>query len=385
MQRACACALLHKGRTFIANCGSSNDDNAAINIIQQLGATVNCTANNTIVVTHEGDATVADTINCFESGLSARLFTPIAAMYNHAITVTGTGSLLARPMDAYAAVLPELGVVFSAQDNKLPITVTGPLQPKEITIDGGISSQFLSGLLITYAFAATDTVTLHVTDLKSKPYIDLTVQMLNYFGKSVINDNYQSFTIAPSNENQLSDIYINIEADYSAAANFVVAKAMKGGIEIEGLNPNSLQADKEIMNVVNDGNHAFDFDATDCPDLIPILAIYAGQCTGSSKLKGLERLIHKESNRIESTTAMLQQLGIGYSVDNDELTINDGAPFNSCTINSYNDHRIVMAAAIATLNATGDIIIADADAVNKSFPKFFDTLKAIGVDCQLVN
>lgn len=384
MQRACACALLHKGKTIIAHPGNSNDDKAAIDIIQQIGAVVDCTGEHTIEVTHNDNPTIADTIDCHESGLAARLFIPIAALQHKEITVTGSGSLLNRPMTDHIETLPKLQVNIAAENNTLPITVTGPLQPESVTVDGSMSSQFLSGLLITYAFAATEEVTIKATNLNSQPYIDLTLQMLQYFGKNVTNDNYESFTITPSESDDTPDIYINIESDWSAAANFYVAKILGADITIENLNTASLQADKAIANVATDKKEPFEFDATHCPDLIPILSVYAAACTGNSKIKGIQRLVHKESNRIESTTAMLQSLGIAHQLTDDELIVT-GGDLKSCTINSYNDHRIVLAGAIAALFTDGPVTIEGAEAVNKSFPAFFDTLIAAGVDCQLVN
>lgn len=384
MQRACACATLHRGRTFIANPGTSQDEQAAISIIQQLGATVDCISDDTIVVTHEDNSKAADTLDCRESGLAARLFIPIAALQEKEITITGSGSLLQRPMHIYSDMLPGLDVATHVQDGHLPVTVKGPLQPKDITVDGSLSSQFLSGLLIAYAFSATEEVRITVNNLNSKPYIDLTLQMLEYFGKTVTHDQYQLFTITPSNDADEQDVYINVEADWSAAANFYVAKALGVDVTINNLNNNSLQADQAISRVVNDGNNAFKYDATDSPDLIPVLSIYAAVCNGQSKLLGMNRLLHKESNRIESVTNMLEQLGVVYKLNEDELIVEGNHSFKSCTIDSYNDHRIVMAAAIAGLFADGPVTIKQAEAVNKSYPEFFKALTDIGVDCQLV-
>lgn len=385
MQRVCACALLHKGKTFIANPGYSNDDKAAINIIEDLGATVEYTEQNTIIINSHTTTEINTKIDCGESGLSARLFTPIAALQNKQITITGTGSLLQRPMTEYVALLPQLGVLVQSNNNQLPLTVTGPLQPKDITLDGSMSSQFLSGLLISFAFAAKEEVTINVTNLNSKPYIDLTLHVLKNFGRQITNNNYQSFTITPTVFGEVPDVYINIEADWSAAANFIVAKAMGADIDINHLSNDSLQADTAINSVITDSKDAFHFDATNCPDLFPILAIYAAYCNGESSICGLNRLIHKESNRIISISEMLNHFGVSFRIEGDTLTISGGNGFKACTIDAHNDHRIVMAAAIAALHADGMVTINGAQAVNKSYPDFFDTLQSAGVDCQLVN
>lgn len=385
MQRVCALALLYPGKTVIHNPGQSEDDKAALDIIQQLGATISYSPDNSIVITSSGLQPASNNIHCGESGLSARLFIPIAAMCDNEMTITGAGSLMKRPMTEYVNVLPQLHASVIASNDCLPMIVKGPLQPANITVDGSLSSQFLSGLLIAYAFATLKPVIIQVTNLKSKPYIDLTLELLKRFDIEVVNQNYEAFTILPPVFSFDRLTIADIESDWSAAANFVVAQAMAADIVINGLNSNSVQADRAISSVVNNKQQPFNFDATDCPDLIPILSVYAGYCRGESRIIGLHRLEHKESNRIASTTAMLTQLGVSYTIEGDVLVIEGGQSFKGCTVDGYNDHRIVMAAAIAALNADGPVTITDADAVNKSYPAFFETLSSLGVDCQLVN
>lgn len=381
MQRACAAALLHTGKTIINNPGISGDDKAALNIIQQLGAHVRH-SKDYVEITSHGINPNSGVINCQESGLSARLFIPIAALYHQSLTITGKGSLLSRPMDVFGEIFPPLGVSIQRNNNLLPITIKGPLHPQNISIDGSLSSQFLTGLLFAYAFAAKEAVTITVTNLNSKPYIDLTLDVLRQFGKNITNNSYQSFTIHPQSALH-DDVELTIEADWSAASNFVVASAITNGIEIRHLNTPSLQADSAILQVVNKERTAFDFDATDCPDLMPILAIYAGACNGTSIIRGTNRLIHKESNRITSTTALLDKLGVEFELGDNTIKITGVQQFKSCVVNSYNDHRIAMAAAIAALYADGDIKINQAEAVAKSYPDFFKDLAALGVKCNL--
>lgn len=384
MQRACAAALLHKGTTRIMNPGTSKDDIAALNIIRHLGAVITSLPDNQIEIESNGISPLHNTIHCNESGLSARLFVPIAALCAKEITITGEGSLLGRPMTEYMKILPSLGVKISAENNCLPVKVHGPLQPADITIDGSVSSQFLSGLLFVYAFSATQPVTIHVTDLKSKPYIDLTLKKLRHFGLHVTNQDYKAFTIQPTQRAENTKYVIDVEADWSAAANFIVANAMGAELSFRQINIDSVQADMAILYAINDSNRAFDFDATDCPDLIPILSIYAGHCSGTSRISGLNRLSYKESNRIISTADMLSQLGIQHTVLEDTLEVTGGNPYRSCTVDSYNDHRIVMAASIAAMNADGPVTILNADAVSKSYPEFFGTLAETGIQCEFL-
>lgn len=381
MQRACAAALLHTGKTIINNPGISDDDKAALNIIQQLGAHVRH-SKDYVEITSHGINPIGDTINCHESGLSARLFIPIAALYHQQLTITGEGSLLSRPMNVFGEIFPSLGVSIQSNHNLLPVTIKGPLHPNNITIDGSLSSQFLTGLLFAYAFAAKEVVTITVNNLNSKPYVDLTLDVLYRFGKKITNNNYESFTIYPQPALH-DDVEITIEADWSGASNFVVANTIAGGIDIKNLNKSSLQADSAVLQVVTNERIAFIFDATDCPDLIPVLAIYAGTCDGTSIISGINRLIHKESNRITSTTALLDKLGVEFELGDNTIKITGVQQYKSCVVDSYNDHRIAMAAAIAALYADGDITINHAEAVEKSYPDFFKDLAALGVKCNL--
>src|SRR4051794_37530099 len=190
MQRACAAALVKGCVTIIQNPGISNDDKAALDIIQQLGATIDNRGDH-LMIASNGVIPVLDTIHCGESGLSIRMFTPIAALSKQAITITGEGSLTKRPMDFFEAVLPELQVTVKSNNGKVPLRVQGPLQPAIITIDGSLSSQYLTGLLFAYAASNATNVSINVQNLASKPYVDLTMGFLKTFGLHVpVNNNY---------------------------------------------------------------------------------------------------------------------------------------------------------------------------------------------------
>jgi len=398
MQRVCAAALLHKGKTIIHNQSYSEDDKASLHIIQQLGAKIISQDAHILIIESDGATPVSNTIDCGESGLAARLFTPIAALAGKEITITGKGSLLNRSMDEFETILPQLGVELKNFNGSLPLKMQGRLQAKDITINGDVSSQYLSGLLFAFAYAATKPVAIQVQNLKSKPYIDLTLQVLKHFGKDIAHDNYTAFYITPSTS-AVQTVEINIEGDWSNASYWLVAAATSGDITIEGLDSKSVQADKEILALLQQIGaqvqqqekniqitaaplQEFEFDATDCPDLFPTLAILAAKCKGESYIKGIHRLWHKESNRIESITEMLHQFNIHYSIEDDALCIRYQNKFDYATIDSYNDHRIAMAAAIGALHAKGPVTITGAEAVNKSYPNFFKTLISLGVTVQ---
>ena len=402
MQRVCAGALLNAGKTTIFNPGYSDDDQAAIRIMQQLGATIISQVENMIEINSKGINPIDNHINCSESGLSARLFAPIAALSHSKIVINGKGSLLQRPMDMYGKIFTALDVLVSDFNGYLPISVHGPLQPKSIKIEGSMSSQFLSGILFAQSFSAHEAIVIEVDNLKSKPYIDLTIQVLSIFGKHITHDNYQVFYIDPTVFETKKEVAITIESDWGSAAYWLAAGAMLGSIKVTGLEFDSKQADRTILNVLQDiganltataseilikagKRAAFEFNATDCPDLFPILSILATGCEGESRIMGIHRLLHKESNRFESIKDMLTQFNAPFYSDNDTFYIKGVDKLQSCIINSYNDHRIVMAAAIGALRANGPVSINGAEAVNKSYPDFFRHLSSLGIDYSLIN
>jgi 3-phosphoshikimate 1-carboxyvinyltransferase len=398
-QRAYAGALLHTGATVVHNAGHSADEDAALLVIQQLGAKVNVGEHIEILST--GVKPVSGIISCGESGLAARLFTPVAALYDGNVEVGGAGSLLRRPMDGFADVLPALNVSVGGFTGYLPFSVRGPLQGRSIQINAAAGSQFLSGLLFAISAAAKEAVTIEVANLKSKPYIDLTLSVLAHFGKSVTHHNYKQFYIDPSLYVHKEAIDISIEADWSSAAFLLVAGAIAGNIVVRNVAIDSTQADRAILDVlatagaeIKSGDNyisvtkkrlqAFDFDATDSPDLFPILSVLAACCMGESSIAGVHRLFYKESNRVESITEMLQDFAVPFSVEDDTLFITGVPQLQGTVIDAYSDHRIVMAAAVGALCANGPVEIAGAEAVNKSYPAFFKDLTLCGGKCILV-
>lgn len=400
MQRACALALLNNGITIIKNPGKSNDDVAAINIIKQLGATLVYQTNGDLQVTSNGKVNYTGEINCWESGLSLRMFAAIAALSDQPVILSGEGSLLKRPMGFFDEIFPLLKVSIGSDKGFLPINIKGPLEIKNITFDASLSSQYLTGILFAFAKAAQHTVTVKVNNLKSKPYIDLSIEMLDHFGYHVQHKNYTEFTIDPVAESQKEIIYCT-EGDWSGAAFLLVAGATAGAIKVQGLDINSTQADKAIITVlqscgadlkidndyiaVNAENklEPFSFDATDCPDLFPPLVALAASCKGTSIIKGVSRLVAKESDREKALTDVFWKMNIKVITEGDTMIIKGGTGIKAATVNAHHDHRIAMACAIAGLNADGKMVIHDAAVVSKSYPDFFEHLKLLGAAVSL--
>lgn len=407
MQRACAAALLHNGETIINNPGKSNDDLAALDIIQKLGAVISVSDNEKLVISAHGINPVSGEINCGESGLSIRMFTPIAALSHQPITINGTGSLLKRPMDFFDDIFPQLDIEVVSNMGMLPIKIKGPLQPKDITIDGSLSSQFLTGLLFAFAKAATQPVTITVNNLKSKPYIDLTLQVMKHFGYAVENNNYESFTIKPSNPLTDKPITYTVEGDWSGGAFLLVAGAIAGKITLKGLDPFSTQADKAVLEAIiasgatisieekqieiappSTGVSAlkpFHFNATDCPDLFPPLVALAAYCNGTTVIEGVSRLAHKESNRGLTLQEEFAKMGVEIVLQDDLMMVKGGSGLKGAVVHSRHDHRIAMACAVAALQATGETVVEEAEAINKSYPDFYRHLQLLNAGVSLTD
>ncbi|TXH21151.1 MAG: 3-phosphoshikimate 1-carboxyvinyltransferase [Chitinophagaceae bacterium] len=408
MQRACAAALLSKNECHIFNPGHSNDDKAALDIIQKLGATVTVIDENVIIINsdytrHSNIQSVSDSINCGESGLSIRMFTPIAALAENPITIKGEGSLTIRPMNFFDEILPLLDVKIQSNEGKLPMQIHGPLKAKNITVDGSLSSQFLTGLLMAYAASAiSEEITITVKDLKSKPYIDLTLDVMHNFGLSVPeNKNYEQFIFKKSELENSKDskIHYTVEGDWSGGAFLLVAGAICGNIKVRGLQINSTQADKAILDALIAANagitidakeislhaaslKAFNFDATDCPDLFPPLVALASYCDGITVIKGVSRLAHKESNRGLTLQEEFGKMGVKIELIGDEMKIHGGVGVKGADVHSRHDHRIAMACAVAALKADGITTIEDAEAINKSYPDFYKHIEILGASIE---
>jgi 3-phosphoshikimate 1-carboxyvinyltransferase len=402
MQRACAAALIRQGKTVLHNPGVSADDQAALGIIQQLGAQVQ-QLDGAVQVTSDGIKPVGQTINCGESGLSVRMFTSIAALSEQELSVTGTGSLTRRPLGFFNDVLPQLEVSCESNNGTLPLRIKGPLQPKDIEVDGTLSSQFLTGLLFSYAAADASDVTIKVNHLNSKPYIDLTLQVIEAFGlKSPVNRNYEAFYFPPTGpKGAASDATLGftVEGDWSGAAFLLVAGAVNGDIIVKELDVFSTQADKAILQALMQAGtlisieeqqlhvrksslKAFHFNAVDCPDLFPPLVALAAYCEGTSVIEGVHRLTHKESNRALTLQEEFGKMGIDVSFQ-DDLMLIKGGTVREASVHAHHDHRIAMACAVAALQGTGAVAIDDAQAVNKSYPQFWEHLQQLGAPVTL--
>ena len=387
-QRALAAALLSDGETTLSNIELCDDTRYAMNVITGLGASVRQTGPTEYVI-RGGLAPITDTINTGESGLATRLFTPIAALCDRRMTITGTGTMLRRPIGMMIDPLRNLGVQVRS-NGYLPITVQGPLRGGETDVEAYVSSQFPTGLLMSLPLAEGDTI-LHVEQPNSLPYLAVTVDLASKFRIRMEHNGFREFFIPGGQHYHPAKLHI--EGDWSSAAFMLVAGAIAGEVTAKRMNTLSLQADLAIIQALTKAGAViittpdeitvrkreltgFDFDATQRPDLFPILAVLGANCEGTTHIRGVNRLVYKESNRAEAIVSEYTKLGMDVALEDDVMTVRGGS-LSGGTIDSCNDHRIAMAAAIAALAASGPVTITNAQAVTKSYPRFWDDLDSI--------
>ena len=391
-QRAIALALLAKGRTVLRNIEFCKDTRSALKCIEALGAKVEYLDESTIAI-EGGLNPLSNTLYVGESGLATRLFTPIASLNRTPITVQGEGTLLYRPMTMMVDPLRQLGVTVRDGGGFLPIEVQGPIHGGEICVDGSISSQFITGLLLALPLAKEDT-TLHVDSPVSTPYIDMTIDTAHRFGIEIMHNegDYSEFFIKGGQQYTPTDLAI--EGDWSGASTMLVAGAIAGEVTVKNISTLSKQADTAICHALERAGagiiieqdsvtvskrplRAFEFDATNSPDLFPALAALAAAAEGESVIIGTERLRHKESDRAETIRQEYEKLGIEVDISEDNIMKIRGGKIHPAQTFSHDDHRIAMSLAVTALRSTGEIKIENAECVEKSYPTFFEDLESI--------
>ncbi|WP_300798318.1 3-phosphoshikimate 1-carboxyvinyltransferase [uncultured Alistipes sp.] len=390
-QRALAASLLCDGTSVLHNIEFCDDTRSALRCIRTLGAKVTQTGDALSIA--GGLHPVERRLLVGESGLATRLFTPIASLCTSPIRIEGEGTLLRRPMGMMVSPLRQLGVQVKERGGRLPFEVCGPLHGGEAEVDGSVSSQFITGLLLALPRAAGDT-TLHVRDAVSTPYLDMTLDTASRFGVEIFQRDYEEFYIPGAQRYCATELHI--EGDWSAAAMLLVAGATAGEVTVRNVPMLSKQADTAICTalvragaaVINDVHsvtaahrplRAFEFDATHCPDLFPALAALAAAAEGVSVLHGTSRLRHKESDRAEAIREEYGRLGIEVDLpDGDVMTIRGGV-IRGGRVDSHEDHRMAMSLAVAALRAEGDVTIEGTECVAKSYPDFFEDLESIRI------
>lgn len=388
-QRAILASALSNGTTEISNCGKSDDVLSMMKVVEQFGAELKL-QNEILYVKGIQQIAFEGKYNVGESGLACRLLTPLFALHANQIEVAGKGTILNRNMHFFEQFFSHTTLEFKTNEHKLPFTINGELKGGEFELDFSESSQYLSGLLMALPLANNPS-RIFANNVVSKPYVQMTLNTLRQFGIVVEHQNFEEFTISAP-QKYLATNY-HVEGDWSAASYWLVASALGMNIEVCGLNMASLQADKMILNafvaagcVIQNGNgikingekrHAFEFDASDCPDLFPALVTFAALTEGTSILHGVHRLLNKESNRAKALQTEFKKIGVTIELVENSMKIYGVNELISAKVSSHHDHRIAMTLAIAGLFSTSGIEIEHAEAVNKSYPDFWEVLESL--------
>ncbi len=387
-QRAIFAAALSKGTTRIVGLGKSNDELAMLRNVQELGAIVRVVSEDCIEIIGIQEFPSFAELNAGESGLGLRLITSVCAGQAGKFIIHGEGSLLQRPQLFFEEHLTQMGVQVISQKGYLPLIIHGKMHGGAVEIDGSASSQFLSGMLMSLPLIEEDS-TLIVGNLKSIPYVQMTLNTLAAFGILVEHENFERFSIR-GNQAYGCDEY-TVEGDWSSASYWLVAAALGHSVSISGLNLESAQADKHLLEILENANctiqhsdgqitvdgskrKAFTADATHCPDLFPALVTLAAFSDGISTISGVHRLKNKESDRGIVLQQEFGKLGLIIELVNDEMIIHGGTKLIPTEVDSHNDHRIAMCLAIAATKLDGEMTIAGAEAVSKSYPSFWEDL-----------
>lgn len=384
-QRALLAASLASGTSDLKNLGSCKDTDALTEVLRNLGVVIDSGK-----VTGPLSYNSSKENDTYESGLATRLLIPVLALSSMPLRIIGRGSILSRRMDFLVEPLRNLGVTLSLTDGCLPAIVKGPLRPSSLTLDCRESSQFLSGLLFALPLLSSDSK-ITAQNLNSRPYIDMTLETLSRFGISIRSENDTFFV--PGNQKYRPTTY-EVEGDWSAISTIAVAPGCK---TIRGLNTDSKQADRAILKVLDITGvryqqlgsdikifdttpSSFRFDAKDCPDLFPALAVLAVRAKdGVSEIAGTDRLFNKESNRLLSIAGEFSKMGVSVDISIPNLLrIQGGQRIHAATVDSHNDHRIAMAlASLALLAEDGRTTITGAESVNKSYRNFWNDFNSL--------
>ena len=383
--RAVICAALADGVSTLSGITMSKDIEATISSMTALGASFEINGDIVTVKGISGGIDGTAEIDCNESGSTLRFIMPVAAALGVKSVFIGKGRLPRRPIDIYKRELKNHGITFHTEE--MPYEISGILTGGKYEIEGNVSSQFITGLLFALPLAKEDSEIIMTSHLESRPYVDITIDILRRYGIE-ISETENSFLIkgnqkyTPYNE--------HIEGDYSQAAFFFVANALGSDVNILNLKEDSVQGDKAITDIIadtlkNGSVTGYKADCSDIPDLVPILSVLGAYGNMPSTIYNAERLRIKESDRLAACADMLNNLGGNVTVTSDGLEILPTNGLNGGTIDSYGDHRIVMAAAIAALNCKGDVIIKGAEAAEKSYPTFFEDYVKLGGKADVID
>lgn len=393
--RALISSSLAEGNSKISKVGFSKDIDATIGALRTLG--VNIKEDRFLgEISVEGSGKInpiSNKINCFESGSTLRFLIPLACTTGINITFTGQGKLVERPLQEYYKIFEKQSVNYSTNHGKLPLTVNGKISHGEYKVRGDVSSQFITGLLFALPILKGNSSIILTTPLESKAYVDLTIDMLKKFKIKIDNRDYKKFFIKGNQRYEKSQY--KVEGDFSQGAFWIIAGILGSNLWCCGMNTDSLQGDKAILKIIEkmEGKISIDgkkirgeksstkseiIDVSQCPDLVPIIAVLAALSQGTTEIINAGRLRFKESDRLKAIATELNKIGGIVEEKGQGLIIKGTKFFTGGIVESWNDHRIAMAMAIASIKCKNPLIIKNADCVNKSYPNFWKDFMKVG-------
>ncbi|MBQ9845485.1 MAG: 3-phosphoshikimate 1-carboxyvinyltransferase [Oscillospiraceae bacterium] len=393
--RAIICASLADGKSVISNIDYSVDITTTIECMRKLGAQIICGESTVTVQGIKNFDSLQDSlIQCNESGSTLRFLIPVFSLTNRRVTFTGKNRLLKRPQKIYEDIFKNAGLHFAQDEEK--IEIQGALPSGEYTLSGGVSSQFISGLLFTLPMLAENSKIHILPPFESRSYIDLTIQMLAKFGIEIAWEDDLTLYIKGGQKYKAHDE--TVEGDFSQFAFFGVLSAINSPVDIYGMDPESLQGDKQILEILSqfgcdvayqNGIYRIsaekltsaDIDLKNCPDLGPVLCTLAAFSNGTTRVYNAGRLRLKESDRIQAMERECAKFGCTITSDDNEMIIHNGYSVPTETLYGWKDHRIVMACAVALSVLGGEI--DGCEAITKSYPSFFEDMKKAGIEVEL--
>lgn len=392
--RSIIAAGLADGISNVDNIIQSNDIIATVNCMELINTEASYSDNKYIIKGNDGNFDVISSpiFQCNESGSTLRFMIPIGTLVNKPVEFAGKGKLTTRPLDPFFKIFNEQNIEYS-YDDSLPLKVDGTLRPGIFNIRGDISSQFITGLMYTLPLLAGDSIINITTNLESKGYLDLTMDVLDQFGVDIQNNDYKQFIIKGNQKYKNQDY--RVEGDYSQVAFWIVAGLIGGSITCEDMRFDSKQGDREVLDIVKRMGAALTFsedainveksetvatviDGSQCPDIIPVLTVLAAVSKGETKIINASRLRIKECDRLKAISEELNALGADITELEDGLIIRGKEKLKGGYVKGWNDHRIVMSLAVASLVCEEPVFIQGSDAITKSYPHFFEQFRELG-------
>jgi len=390
--RALLAAALAEGTSVVSNLVYSDDIEATLSALNAFGIHTSKTDDSVKIVGNASLEVPLKPVDCRESGSTLRFIIPFAGLIGRPVVFDGCGELVRRPLDPYFDLFKKQGIAYR-YDGRLPLEVTGKLSPGRFELPGNVSSQFISGLLFVLPLLSGDSEIRVTTALESQDYVDLTTWIMGYYGVKVDKIDNNVWKIQGRQTYRARDY--RVEGDYSQAAFWIAAALMGDGLLLKDLEKDSTQGDKRILRIATDMGGKLEWeaaglrvhggrtngaivDASQCPDLVPIVATLAAVSEGTTRIINAGRLRIKESDRLKSISSELNKLGAKVTEEAEGLTIEGVKRLTGGQVNGWNDHRIVMSLVIAAIKCDKPVVIEGAEAVKKSYPHFFADISALG-------